>query len=160
MALLNDIGTTIGSWFMPKAKTIDYMSIGYNNESLFPTGVESGGARVSVPPKAANDQQIQNYLTQGTSWLNAIGQVISAISPKQATQVTAPIETVTLGGTPTVSAAGKSNQFTLPDNLFFLQSPTGTQGAQAAQQQDNGWIMWLVVAILIIGGLVILTKGK
>ncbi|MBU0606028.1 MAG: hypothetical protein KKH77_07050 [Candidatus Omnitrophica bacterium] len=155
MATLNDLWNSLTA---PKAKPVDYYSKGYDPSYL--TGTASGGAKISVPPKAVDNQQVSNYLTQGVSWLNAIGGIVSTIAPKAA-QITAPAEALKVGGVVTGAATpGTSAQVNLPDNVIVLPGQVSTQGSQAIQAQDFSWVMWLIIALLVLGGLYIVTKGK
>jgi len=114
----------------------------------------------TVPPKATTPEMISGYLTQGVSFLNSVSGILSSLKPAAA-QITTPAKVITVGGTPTGSAVSTvSPQVNLPDNVIVLPGQVSTQGAQTVQQQDFSWVIWLIVALLVLGGIVILTKGK
>ncbi len=113
----------------------------------------------TVPPKATTPDMISGYLQQGVSFLNSITGIVSSIQPKQ-TQVTAPTESLKVGGTVTGAATSTSPQVNLPDNVIIVPGQVSTQGSQAIQAQDFSWVMWLIIALLVLGGLYIVTKGK
>lgn len=157
----------LGTISVPKAenlltaKTISGLA-NKNNKLLTDIGTLTG-TKITVPPKATTLDQIAGYLSQGANFINTLTGAVSTIQPKTE-QVSAPFETIKIGGVVTgATAAGSDPQVYPGDKMIVIPgAQTTTQGSQAGSSApiDMTWIIWLIVAILVLAGVYVVTKGK
>lgn len=158
----------LGTISVPKAqnlltdKTISGMANTASGVSNLKQIASLTGTTITIPPKATTADQIAGYLQTGANFLQSIGGIVSAVKPAQA-QVTAPSESIKITSQPAGTAA--TGQQLYPGQTTVVIPPSGStagsQGSQAAAPAiDMTWIIWLIIALLVIAGIYVITKGK